>query len=92
VVAAAFPVTPRTNYGCAAWGCPNSGAINDEGEQRPGLCWWHFTETDRKRWGAVTADIKRNWATKRNHNGPGPQQATDPEISEADMFGDEVPA
>jgi len=65
---------PRTSYRCAAWGCPNSGCINDEGEQKPGLCWQHFRETDRKRWGAVTADIKRTWPELANHRRPLPQE------------------
>lgn len=86
-----IPVEPRTNYRCAAWGCPNAGCINDEGEQRPGVCWQHFRESDRKKWGAVTAEVKRNFEKLKNHDQPLPKQADEEAPSEADMFGSEVP-
>jgi hypothetical protein len=66
------PTEVRTSYRCAAWGCPNTGCINDEGEQRPGLCWQHFREADRSRWGAVTAEIRRTWPKLANHSGKLP--------------------
>jgi hypothetical protein len=68
-----IPAAPRTSYRCAAWGCPNAGCINDEGEQRPGLCWQHFRESDRKRWGAVTAEIRRTWPALANHDTEMPE-------------------
>lgn len=87
-----IPVEPRTNYRCAAWGCPNAGCIDDQGELRPGRCWQHFNEPDRTKWPAITAKVKRNWAQLKNHDGPAPDLPQDGEPSEADMFDSEVPA
>ena len=83
------PVEPRRNYRCAAYGCPNAGCIDDQGEQRPGLCWQHYRESDPKRWGAVTAEIQRTWPELANHKQPLPAEQP---VSEADMFRDEVSA
>lgn len=87
----AIPVEPRTSYRCAAWGCPNAGCINDEGEQRPGLCWQHFRESDRSKWGAITAQVKRDFATLKNHDGPAPVVEAEQAPTEAELFGDDVP-
>lgn len=86
----AIPVEPRTNYRCQAWGCPNAGCINDEGEQRPGRCWQHFNEADRTKWPAITAKVKREFAKYRNHDGAGPDQDSEPVPTEAELFGDGV--
>jgi hypothetical protein len=83
------PAQPRTSYRCAAWGCPNSGCINDDGEDKPGLCWQHFREGDRTRWSAVTAEILRTWPKLGNHRMPlpGTQPSADPRpMTAEEMF------
>lgn len=55
----------RTNYRCAARGCPNAGSIDDGGEDHPGRCFFHW-RADPKDWPAVTQRIIENFEAKRN--------------------------
>lgn len=63
----------RTDFRCAANGCPNTGCIDDEGESRRGTCYWHWKEPDRRNWDAITRRIRSNFAEMRNHNQPMPE-------------------
>lgn len=62
-LATAIPHTPtrriRTNYFCAANGCPNTGTIDDKGEDNPGRCFWHW-QAPRKDWDAITNRIRHD--------------------------------
>lgn len=55
----------RTNYRCAAPGCPNAASIDDEWPARPGRCFFHW-KAPQSEWARVTREIKadeskRNW-------------------------------
>lgn len=65
----AGPVLIRTNYHCAAHGCPNAAAINDGGEQRRGLCFHHFSASPES-WHEVTRQIRANPAMRNWGNVP----------------------
>lgn len=62
-------VAVRTNYHCAAHGCPNAAAINDGGEQRRGLCFHHFSASPES-WHEVTRQIRANPAMRNHGNVP----------------------
>lgn len=69
------PVRGRTNYRCAAKGCPNAGCIDDRGEDNPGKCYWHWT-TSPNDWGAMTRRILSDDSMRNhgpNYTSPGPQ-------------------
>lgn len=58
-------VKPRTDYRCAAHGCPNAGVVNDRGEQNRGRCHYHETAPVQD-WDRITREIRanesmRNW-------------------------------
>ncbi|MFM8899173.1 MAG: hypothetical protein ACKOF9_04385 [Burkholderiales bacterium] len=57
--------TVRTNYHCAAYGCPNAAAIDDHGEHQPGKCFHHWSAS-RADWDRITAQIRRD-QSMRNH-------------------------
>lgn len=62
---AANEPTVRTNYRCAAPGCPNAASIDDEWPARPGKCFFHW-KAPQSDWARVTREIradesKRNW-------------------------------
>lgn len=70
----AGPVTVRTDYHCAAHGCPNAAAINDGGEQRRGLCFHHFSASPES-WHEVTRQIRANPAMRNWGNVPTEETA-----------------
>lgn len=55
----------RTNFRCAANGCPNAAAIDDHGEQQPGRCFYHWSAS-RADWDRITTQIRRD-DSMRNH-------------------------
>jgi len=55
----------RTNFRCAAHGCPNSAAIDDHSEQQPGKCFHHWSAS-RSEWDRITNEIRRD-DSMRNH-------------------------
>ncbi len=58
-------IPKRTNYRCAAIDCPNTGTIDDRGENNPGRCYWHWIASPRD-WPSVTAKILSS-PSMRNH-------------------------
>jgi hypothetical protein len=60
------PTKPRTDYRCAAHGCPNAGCMDDEGEHKRGRCFWHWREPDPMNWPAITQRIRENFEEMRN--------------------------
>jgi hypothetical protein len=70
-LADALPHTPvkakRTNYRCAANGCPNAGSIDDRGEDadKRGRCFWHWQAPHRE-WDQITTKILHT-PSMRNH-------------------------
>lgn len=58
-------VTPRTDYRCAAHGCPNAGVIDDRGEDNRGKCFFHASAPFED-WNRITAQIRAD-QSMRNH-------------------------
>lgn len=56
----------RTDYRCAANGCPNAGCIDDEGEGHKGRCYFHWRESDAMKWPAITREIRETWPRMAN--------------------------
>lgn len=56
----------RTDYRCAAHGCPNTGTFGDEGEQKRGKCYFHWREEEPTKWPAITQRILENFDEMRN--------------------------
>jgi hypothetical protein len=59
--------TMRTDYHCAAHGCPNAASIDDDMERGGprGKCFFHW-RADPKDWPAVTEWIKADFEKRRN--------------------------
>ena len=55
----------RSNYRCAANGCPNAGAIDDTGPGT-GKCYFHWREPEPRKWDAITHKIRQNFEKMRN--------------------------
>lgn len=65
------PVRARTDYRCAAHGCPNAGPINDRGEHARGMCYWHFMAADKPHtWAAITTRIRATPSMGNHGNVP----------------------
>lgn len=59
------PVRARTDYRCAAHGCPNAGVIDDRGEDNRGRC-FHHANASAQDWDRVTRQIRAD-ESMRNH-------------------------
>lgn len=70
--AVALTTPVRTWYGCAAHGCPNAAAIDDDGARNPGKCYWHW-RAPAHTWPAVTQEILDNFDFMRNHGVKSPE-------------------
>ena len=57
--------TPRTDYRCAAHGCPNAGCIDDRGEDNRGKCFFH-ANAPFEEWNSITSQIRSD-PSMRNH-------------------------
>ncbi len=55
----------RTNFRCAAQGCPNAASIDDRGESNPGKCFFHWS-APFEQWASITRQIRAD-ESMRNH-------------------------
>ena len=56
----------RTDYKCAANGCPNSASMSDGPGAGGGSCYYHWRESDRSNWDGITREIRANFERMRN--------------------------
>ena len=74
----------RTDYRCAAHGCPNAASIDDDWPKHTGRCYFHWREPDSLKWPAITQRIRENFDEMRNHGAVSPErQAMHREASQA---------
>lgn len=61
----------RTGWYCKATNCPNAGCIDGlPGVDNSGMCYWHWAESDPRKWDAITANIRANFARMANYPEP----------------------
>jgi hypothetical protein len=59
-------VSVRTDYRCAAHGCPNAASMSDGPGRGGGSCFYHWRESDRAKWDSITTEIRANFDRMRN--------------------------